>query len=372
VKGGKEVKKVFSIALALAVALSMLIAVPVGAVTPGTIEVYVLNPLAGQLSDYEICFHNGSTLVAADGDFIDIMFPAGTDVTTVTAVTAVTGTSCETATNPLALTGYTLVGTTGIRIYVGADVLKCTYVVILVEDVTNPASCNHHLQVGSKTSTATPSDDYTIYTAKIELTPIKNFISLPAFPEDTSIAVVLADLFAKAAAEAGTATPFVFSVWYWDSWAQEWLIYSSDGAFSDLTNMEAGKAYWIKVNKDARFLFKGTPYPSSQGPPISWCYPACWSMLGIIGTTDTWASKYLKDAMLPWPAENTYAVSTIYDFDPVTEHYLETSWNPGQRDDITWMGVVNLWPTKSDFQLQPTRGYWMSFLGEACIIPPLP
>ena len=363
-------KKVFSILLALGLVLTMgvMSAVPAAAVTPGTITVKVSNPLAGELSDYDICFHNGSNLLLADGDYIDIMFPAGTDITTVTAVTTSTSTSCG-GTLTLNTAAFILVGTTAIRIHVAADILKCTYVIIEIVDVTNPTSCYHHLQVGSSTHTPSASNDYAIYTAEIFLVPGKNLIALPAYPADTSIEVVLADLFARAAADPD----FSFSVWYWDSWDQVWLKYMSDSSQSDLTVMEAGKAYWIKVSHSISFLFKGDPYPYCQGPPQKWCYPPSWSMIGITGTAALWASDYLSDAMLPWPQHNMYAVSTIFGF--TAPAFVDTGWNPGDATNLptAWMTLPappNVWPQKSDALLQPAVGYFMSFLDYACIIPP--
>jgi hypothetical protein len=199
----------------------------------------------------------------------------------------------------------------------------------------------------------------------------KNLIALPAYPEDTSIDVVLADLFAEVAKTAGSATPFSFSVWYWDSWNLVWLKYMSDSSQSDLTVMEAGKAYWIKVSKDFSFLFKGNPYPYCQGPPQKWCYPESWSMIGITGTAALWASDYLKDAMLPWPSQNSYAVSTIFTFTNPGPGFTDTLWDPGLKTNVpAWMTLAGPWPLKRDYQLQPAVGYFMSFLGPACIIPP--
>jgi hypothetical protein len=180
--------------------------------------------------------------------------------------------------------------------------------------------------------------------------------------------VVLADLFAEAAKDPD----FVFSVWYWDSDAQVWLKYMSDSSQSDLTTMEAGKAYWIKVSAAISFFFKGDPYPDDQGPPQKWCYPECWSMIGITGTAAMDASLFLKDAALPWPHQNSYAVSTIYGF--TGGAYFDTGWIAGPRDNTpAWMGTYAVaWPGPSDYALQPAVGYFMSFLAPACIIPPLP
>ena len=117
-------KKVFSILLALGLVLTMgvMSAVPAAAVTPGTITVDVDNPLAGELSDYEICFHNGSTLYVADVDYIDIMCPAGTDLTAAVVLDVAVGTSCATA---VTFAWTDLISGLNVRVYPGVDIDKC-------------------------------------------------------------------------------------------------------------------------------------------------------------------------------------------------------------------------------------------------------
>ena len=378
-------KRAFSIVLALALALTMLVgsALPAGAVSEGTVFVIPFGAIGGQPDTYFVWFHNDGLLTGDDNGFIDVLFPVGTNVSA--AVLLIKGSS------PTQLVNYILgdpstavtvnftdqvYGTKDLRIRLdeGAIINKCNYVGILVAINANPKACHYHLQVGTSSAGPYKSYDYTIFTAKISLLPGKNLISLPAYPEDTSIEVVLADLFAKQAKEAATAVPFTFSVWHWDNCAEEWLIYASDTSFSSLTTMEAGKAYWIKVNRAISFFFKGSPYPVCQGPPVVWCYCPGWAMVGpaIQGAT-VWASAYLSDAMLPWPAQNTYAVSTIFGFTPTATlvpegSFYDTGWDPGQKDNGTWKADA----TAGDAVLNQTEGYFMYFLGEACIVAPLP
>jgi hypothetical protein len=346
------VKKLISIIVTLGVVLGLtLMAAPVAAVTPGTIEVTLDNPLAGPAtSDYLISFHNGANLLAADGDFIDVMFPAGTNVAAVVNVfldIGATRAAAEAAagTTPVP---FVIVGTTALRLYIVADIVKCAYVAIVVEDVVNPASCFHHLQVGSSTHTPSASEDYTIYSMKLCLVEGKNLVSLPDYPEDESIEVVLAALFAAAAADPD----FEFSVWYWDAAAKEWIIYASDTSFDDLETIEPGKAYWIKVNTDICFFYKGVPYPDDQGPPPKFCwYVRSFNMVGFSSLTPMLASVYLNYAVLP--PTYIWAVMAIYDWDETTQAYVDLGW--------PWVDPL----------LQPGEGYWMAFLDAACIIPPV-
>jgi len=372
------VKRVLGIALALALALPMLVAAPVGAVSEGSIEVLFVPPctnIAGANATYAVIFHNNELLLGDDNDYIDIDFPAGTVLAPLATVTVTAhATAAHARSGAPAVTlrtiaqGFDVTGrTVRIRLDDEAFILKSEWVRVELDPITNPASCDYTLQVGTSNQTSKVSAPYTIYTIKIDLFPIKNLISLPAYPRDTSIEVVLAALFARAAA----VPTFAFSVWYWDAWEQEWVIYASDTSFNDLTDMYAGKAYFIKVNQAVSFKFKGDPYQECQGPPKKWKYPPSWSMIGIPTTDVTWASDYLFDTMLPWPAYNTYAVSTIFGFNQIAQQFSNTGWRPGQRDDSSWMeGLVH--PVYVDVPLVPGLGYFMSFSDYSQIIPPVP
>jgi hypothetical protein len=383
------VKKIFGIVLALALVLTMAVAsaVPVAAVSAGTLNVCVGNPIAGENSTYCITFHNEGTLKSADLDYIDIMFPTGTDVTGATVIKLVKSPApppeptpwcapcdCDAQTSLIAETAIDfepqVVGTKTIRVVLnGTDeyIEKCNFVLIVVDNVTNPWSCSHMLEVGTSTHTPVDSEPYIIYCAKISLNggvnpntglAVMNLISLPCYPLDTSIEAVLQTLFLRATVTAGTAHPFSFSVWYWDNVNKKWLKYASDSSFKDLKTIEAGKAYWIKPSSSIDLYIHGTPYPPGQGPPIKWCYPFCWNMVGFASTKTTInATEYLDYTIIP-PAW-TSAVMAIWTFDNTVDHqyYVDTGW----RQD----GSV-------DFAMVPGTGYWMAFIAEACIIPPAP
>jgi hypothetical protein len=361
-KRRKEVRKIISILLALSLVLIGIgaAAVPAAAVE-APISVTLDNPIAGELATYTIEFHNVGLLVP--GDWIDVMFPEGTDVTGGVVTVTKGPTKATDDTIAVALTSAVAWSDKTVRIILNDYIDKCEWVRIVIEDVTNPESCNHVLEVGTSAHTPVDSEPYTIYSIKLTVCPDKELISLPAYPADTKIEVVLADLFKKVAATANDPTPFTFSVWYYDAAAKKWLKYASDSSFKDLKTMEAGKAYWIKVNECTDFYFKGDPYPEDQGPPVKFCqFVECWNMVGIEtnGAASVLASDYLRNTLLG-PFYTEYAVDAIYEWSAADEMYYDTGWN----GHIMALGGV-------DVSLYAGQGYWMSFREAACIIPPIP
>lgn len=362
-------RKLISILVALGVVLSFsLMAAPAAAVEE-PVTVCLEEEIACEADNYTIAFHNVGTLLA--GDWIDIMFPKGTLAGSVSGISVSKGATKKSVLSATcacsggaALTGnYTIVSNTTIRIALNgtSTIEKCDWVCITVRNVTNPASCNYHLEVGTSTHTPVDSEVYTIYCAKIDLvggpadpdtgiSPM-NLISLPCYPDDESIEVVLAELFDEVEDTASTPTPFSFSVWYWDNASDTWMKYVSDSSFTDLDTIEPGKAYWVKPSDSITIKIHGDPYPPGQGPPIKWCYPRCWNMVGVASlNTSQSAAAYLKYAKLA-PTYTGEAILAIWGWDELNQWYID-------------MG----WPT--DFVMTPGDGYWMAFLDEACIIPP--
>jgi len=369
----------------LALVLTMMVASAVPASAAGSVKVTVVPATALDPALWSISFTVEAALLMANNDYIDVYLPVGMTAVGITTGVGWSATAGETGrglavamaqppvTPPLLKTDIT---PRQVRFDFPFDIPAGAWVAIYFEDIINPVSCFHTVTIVQSNCCTTVSPQFTIWTVKMDLEKGKNLISLPAYPEDTAIEVVLARLFAEVARTAAFVapnTPFAFSVWYWDSVAQAWVIYASDTSFSSLTTMEAGKAYWIKVNYAFSFFFKGTPYPECQGPPQKWCYPKSWSMIGpAIQTAAVNASTYLWDAMLVgYP--NTYAVTKILSFNATTQSYFDTTWTPGPRDVPAWQGVVppGGTPPYQDVELLQGRGYFMSFLGEACIIPPV-
>jgi len=319
----------------------MLVAMPATAAQADSVYVIVDEPLAGETTDWMIKFTAAS--VYAAGDTIDITFPAGATIGTFEDIgTGATQAAAKSADGLLAVNATATQYNRTIRLTITEGfVAKYDHVIVNFTGMVNPASCFHTVQVQAVTSAEFP-----IYSLKMELVAGKNLISLPAYPEDEAIEVVLADLFAAAAADA----TFTFSVWYWDAAAQDWITYVSDTSFDDLATIEPGKAYWIKVSAAIDFYFKGDPYPSDQGPPVKFChYVKSWNMVGFASLTEMVAEDYLAYAKLEWP---TYDDAVIIIF--------------------TWDAAAEAWEIiEMDEYLVPGKGYFMAFLDAACIIPPV-
>jgi len=301
------VKKIFSIVLALALVLTAVVAstVPAGAVTAGTVNVCLSDPIALQTSDYCISFHNGSLLKGDNGDFIDVMFPYGTDAS-------------------------------------GATVMR-----VMKSPAPPPAPpfwCMPCICANS-TAWAAPATAVTLGTIQYEPGYIRIELAGGQVIEKCYF-------FLQAQATAGSANPFSFSVWYWDNVAKVWEKYVSDTSFSDLQTIEPGKAYWVKPSSDATIYIHGTPYPPGQGPPVKWCYPFSWNMVGFASLSNMAASDYLAYTVIPFYGDAVLAIWS-YNSAPGVQWYVDTGW-PGV-----------------DPTLVPGQGYWMAFIAEACIIPPV-
>jgi len=146
------VKRVFSICVALWLLLILGLAssAPLAAVETSII-VEVINPIAWDLSDYIIKFRTAGFLLGP-ADHIDIMFPRGTGLTTVTSVSV---------TVPATVTTYAVIGTNiRISLAAGETIESGVDVTIVVENVTNPAPGSYGLCVGTSSMSPICSDAY--------------------------------------------------------------------------------------------------------------------------------------------------------------------------------------------------------------------
>jgi hypothetical protein len=146
------VKRVFSICLALSLLVVLALASsPRVAAVQASLTVEVTNPLAWEPSDYVIKFKTAGLLLGP-ADYIDIMFPSGTDLATVTSVSV---------TVPATLTTYTVSGT-NLRIWLaGGEAIEWgVNVTVVVQNVTNPGPGSYGLCVGTSTMSPICSDDY--------------------------------------------------------------------------------------------------------------------------------------------------------------------------------------------------------------------
>ncbi|MFB0515721.1 MAG: hypothetical protein ACETWG_03845, partial [Candidatus Neomarinimicrobiota bacterium] len=311
------------------------------------VTVGLTNAIAGQASNYTIKFKMQQPLdflVITEG--IDITFPAGTDVSTWTAVT-VEGTTWAGApavyTFPANLMVWNIFAAgaalppNGIHIDLLTGDLAPGWVTVRIAGVTNGAPCHQTLIVGTSKETAVTSPSYPIYLFDIQLLPGWNLISLPGIPEDTDIEVVLADLLPPVCDPGHD-----FQVWYYD--CGQWYVYCYDTAFETLTTMDECRAYWIYIDYPASFRVKGVWYNDPPDPPYQKkCYHECWNMVGF---TSANASKTLA----------TYTASLV----PAGKIIYWYGWDAASQT----------WEINPDPLLQG-KGYWMAFTADACFVPPL-
>lgn len=174
-------KKVFGIILALALALSMTVmAIPAGAAI-SNITVTQSNPITGALSTYNITFTMEQPLDGTMFEGIDITFPAGTDVSTITEVWvygkdwAGTQAAYQWIGGPANLIVVTIPlappsDTVHIELTPGID-LTPGKVSVIIQDVTNGPPGHYTLTVGTSKESAVRSDaDDASVVATYELT----------------------------------------------------------------------------------------------------------------------------------------------------------------------------------------------------------
>jgi hypothetical protein len=177
--------------------------------------------------------------------------------------------------------------------------------------------------------------DVTEYTADVTVNKVTysytynlvsgwNLISVPLNVPDNSI-----EGFFPAEADEN-----LVAVWGWNDDGQSWKYYSPDPYpwfaqnFPAITNMEAGKAYWVQMDDSASFTITGTipsSAPASPQPFVSnWnfmgptgqasstpdsMYPEAIAVWGWDAETQGW--MYYSSDPYPWYAENFPEISSI-------------------------------------------------------------
>ena len=148
-------------------------------------------------------------------------------------------------------------------------------------------------------------------------------ISLPFQPEDTALGVVLSTI-------AGNYN----SVWAYDSEAGGWLRYHTSGAdfLNTLTDMTAGRGYWIDVISAATLSIKGTT-PSPTIPLKSG-----WNLVGY-------------NSLIP--QNTTTAISSVAGkYDSVWTYNSTThTWLRHTQGGPDFLNNLNT--------MEPGRGYWI-------------
>jgi hypothetical protein len=182
---------------------------------------------------------------------------------------------------------------------------------------------------------------------KIPLYRKWNLISLPLVPlVDPPIDPIL---------DAYAFKSEILSVWYFDQCDDKWYVYpaGTPGADAELTDMEDGKGYWIRIKYDVAnpagtpldgLWVWGTDKPVPPASPSA--YPVCtgWNMIGFTSLGNMWDSVYLWN--FPFPG----AHGAVYGW-----------WAPTQ----TWFNLCH-----DAVVLWPGEGYWASFGLDGTIFPP--
>jgi len=126
---------------------------------------------------------------------------------------------------------------------------------------------------GQKTGEQTFTGAFKVL-AEIKLCQGWNLISLPLIPNNTAIATVLSGISDK-----------VESVWYYVTSTGSWKTWSP-GIGGNLTTIEDGKAYWIKMTDAATLTVEGRMAPVPPTPLPTYSLSAGWNMLGYKSTIE--------------------------------------------------------------------------------------
>lgn len=117
------------------------------------------------------------------------------------------------------------------------------------------------LEVDSRSDPLNPGDDGDINPSvfTIELTAGMNLISLPLSPQDTKVEVVLSSIAGKYA-----------SVWNYNE-SGKWKSYNPNAPeFSELTDLFAGRGYWIDMTEGAVLTVSGAKAPATIQLRAGW------------------------------------------------------------------------------------------------------
>jgi hypothetical protein len=156
-----------------------------------------------------------------------------------------------------------------------------------------------------------------------------NLISLPLIPDNSSIENVLAPIM-----------DYVEIVWYYDASTGNWLVYTPGPAPDDLTTMEAGKGYWIKMKASATLTVYGVQIPPPPAVPPTYMVVPGWNLIGFKSISSMTANEYLASVAGKW--------ASLWTFDPAIGTYVKV------------FGSQNM---------LPGRGYWI-YMTEAGEIAP--
>ena len=157
-----------------------------------------------------------------------------------------------------------------------------------------------------------------------------NLISLPMLPDDSSVLVVLADILGD-----------LESVWSYNEVTGGWLSFAP-GVPSDLTEMNAGDGYWLKMATATTLTVHGLEMPEPPATPPTYEVYEGWNLIGFKSLVNKNCTDYLAGVAGDYVR--------IYDFYDGAYHSVDfLAADPG------------------DFV--PGRGYWIA-MSEGGIIYP--
>jgi hypothetical protein len=132
------------------------------------------------------------------------------------------------------------------------------------------------------------------------------------------------------------------SIWGWDETKQSWAYYSpdpNDGFYQNypkITKLEAGRAYWIEMNKSASFTVTGTVPSSAPGSPVALI--SGWNFVGLTGLSASTPTVMYPNVLSAWGWDAAQQNWVYYSLDPNDGFYQ-------QYPKIT--------------SIQPGKGYWV-------------
>jgi len=232
---------------------------------------------------------------------------------------------------------------------------------------TDTAGNSSNLTV--QTSVVTTLEAFNIY-----LMPDWNLVSSPLIPTTDNITTLTANI---------TATTLFDRVWYYDAskagTADEWVLYVP-GVGGDLTTIEAGKGYWLKMKDVAAFTTAGkvsgpmaTGLPNTPAPvklsiagqvlqagavvPPTYSVYAGWNLIGLHSEHLRPVSTALGSVTVPsqkWGSLLQYL------------NYISFPMGGEGTPEIDLGRFDRLISTDS---MQPGRGFWLYMVEAGTIVP---
>jgi len=207
--------------------------------------------------------------------------------------------------------------------------------------------------------------------------PDWNLVSSPLIPTTANITTLTTSI---------NATGLFERVWYYDAskagTADEWVLYEP-GVSSDLTTIEAGKGYWVKMKDLAAFTTAGkvsgpmatglpnTPapvkltiagqvlQPGAVVPPTYTIYQG-WNLVGLHSEHARPVSTALSSVTVPqqiWGSLLQYL------------NYISFPMGPEEEGAMPEIDLGRFDRLVSTDTMQPGRGFWLYMVQDGVIVP---